>query len=204
MVDQTKPARRTARAGQVDLARGCEAMILGKLIQSWRRWVLSVHGLHVDASCHVGPSVSIGSGSAKRAGGTATVGPASELCRGVELSPWGGQINIGRNVFLGPQTIIYGHGGVDIGDNTLIAMHCCIVSSNHTIPSRGQLIRSHGDIPLPTRIGADVWLGAGVKVMGGVTIGDGCVVGAGSVVVTSLPPYSVSVGVPAAVVRERT
>lgn len=178
-------------------------MILGKCIQWWRRWRLRANGLRVDASCNVGPLVSVGSGSAKRAGGSGTIGPACELSRGVELSPWGGQIHIGTNVFLGPQTVIYGHGGVHIGDNTLIAMHCCIVSSNHTIPARGRLIRDHADVPLPTRIGNDVWLGAGVKVMGGVTIGDGCVVGAGSVVVTDLPAYSVSVGVPAQVVRSR-
>jgi acetyltransferase-like isoleucine patch superfamily enzyme len=106
-------------------------------------------------------------------------------------------------VFLGPYVVIYGHGGVDIGDHSLISMHCCIVSSNHRVPERGEIIRHQPDILLPTKIGTDVWLGAGVKVLGGVTIGDGCVVGAGAVVAKDLPPYSISVGVPAKPVDQR-
>jgi acetyltransferase-like isoleucine patch superfamily enzyme len=99
--------------------------------------------------------------------------------------------------------VIYGHGGVDIGDQSLIAMHCCILSSEHTIPSRSGIIRNEPDILLPTKIGRDVWLGAGVTVLGGVTIGDGCVVGAGAVVTRDLPPYSIARGVPARVFGER-
>jgi maltose O-acetyltransferase len=43
----------------------------------------------------------------------------------------------------------------------------------------------------------------GTCVLPGVTIGEGCVVGAGSVVATDLPDFTVSVGNPARVVRER-
>ena len=82
-------------------------------------------------------------------------------------------------------------------------MHCRILSSNHTVPPLGTIIRSLPDRPLPTHIGCDVWLGAGVTVLGGVTIGDGCVVGAGAVVTHNLPPYTIAVGVPARVVDRR-
>jgi maltose O-acetyltransferase len=37
-----------------------------------------------------------------------------------------------------------------------------------------------------------------------VTIGQGCIVGAGSVVAGDLPDYTVAVGNPAKVIRERT
>ena len=90
-----------------------------------------------------------------------------------------------------------------IGKDTLISMHCRILSSNHTIPDRNCRIRSMPDILLPVTIGEDVWLGAGATVLGGVTVGDGCVVGAGAVVTKDLPPYSVAVGTPAKVVRTR-
>lgn len=86
---------------------------------------------------------------------------------------------------------------------TLIAMHCRILSSNHTVPDRNTQIRSQPDILLPTTIGKDVWLGAGATILGGITVGDGCVVGAGAVVTKDLPPYSVAVGIPAKVVRTR-
>lgn len=126
--------------------------------------------------------------------------------QGVVLHAFGGTIDIGRDVFLGPHTVIYGHGGVEIGDACLIAMHCRILSSNHTVPPLGTDIRSQPDVLLPTRIGRDVWLGAGVTVLGGVTIGDGCIVGAGAVVTKDLPSGSISHGVPAKVVgwRENT
>jgi hypothetical protein len=53
------------------------------------------------------------------------------------------------------------------------------------------------------RIGNDVWLGLGAWVLSGVTIGDGAIVGARAVVATDVPPYSVVVGNPARVVRQR-
>ena len=103
-----------------------------------------------------------------------------------------------------PMTIIdISHGGVQIGDNSLLSMHCRILSSTHAIPTPDQLIRYTPDTLQPTVIGSDVWLGAGVTVFGGVTIGNGCVVGAGSVVTKNLPPGTISHGSPARVVRNR-
>jgi acetyltransferase-like isoleucine patch superfamily enzyme len=106
-------------------------------------------------------------------------------------------------VYVGPYTVIYGHGGVEIGDGTLVAMGCGIVSSNHTIPGREELILSHPDLKKKTSIGRDCWIGAGVYILAGVTIGDGCVIGAGAVVTKDVPAYSVAAGNPARVLRER-
>ncbi|MBR1892541.1 MAG: CatB-related O-acetyltransferase [Lachnospiraceae bacterium] len=53
------------------------------------------------------------------------------------------------------------------------------------------------------RIGNDVWIGNHVRIMDGVTIGNGAVVGTGAVVTKDLPPYSISVGVPAKVIKYR-
>ena len=172
-------------------------------IQFLRRWLLSVRGLRLDRTCQVGPAVSVGSRTWSISPAKIHIDPECQIEQGVELNPWDGEIRLGRNVFLGPYVIIYGQGGVEIGDNTLIAMHSCILSSNHTVPPPGQNIRAAPDILLPTKIGKDCWLGAGVKVLGGVHIGDGCVVGAGSVVTKSLPEYSIAIGVPAKVVGNR-
>ena len=116
---------------------------------------------------------------------------------GVRIEAWGGNVEIGENTFLGSNVKIYGHGGVSIGPDCLIAMDCKILSSNHAIPPVGIGIRTQPSVLLPTTIGSDVWLGAGVTVLGGVKIGDGAVVGAGAVVTKNLPPYSISVGIPA-------
>ncbi|PYT92214.1 MAG: transferase [Acidobacteria bacterium] len=179
-------------------------MTLNGIIQRYRHWQLALRGVRLDRSCFVDRGVSLGSRPPVQSPGKIEVGPECELGLGVELTPWGGRIRIGRRVFLGPYVVIYGHGGVEIGDSTLVSMHCCIVSSNHTVPDRGKIIRQQPDILLPTKIGRDVWLGAGVKVMGGVTIGDGCVVGAGAVVTHDLPPYAIAVGVPAKVIGQRS
>ena len=135
--------------------------------------------------------------------GRIALGQSCRLEAGVCLEAWGGHIQIEHDVFLGPYVVIYGHGGVDIGADTLVSMHCAILSSNHALPPRSTAIRTQPDELLPTRVGRDVWLGANVVVLGGVTIGDGCVVGAGAVVTHDLPAYSIAVGVPAQVVRQR-
>ena len=142
-------------------------------------------------------------GVARNKSGQISSGPQLRISQGVILHAHGGSIVLGSQVYLGPYTVVYGHGGVVIGDNALIAMHCCILSSNHTVAPLGTPIHSQPDVLLPTRIGHDVWLGARVTVLGGVTIGDGCVVGAGSVVTKDLPPGSVAVGVPARIIRQR-
>ena len=54
-----------------------------------------------------------------------------------------------------------------------------------------------------TKIGADVWIGYGVMIKAGVSIGVGAIIGAGSVVTKDIPPYSVAVGNPCKVIKER-
>ena len=110
---------------------------------------------------------------------------------------------MGADVFLGPHAVVYGQGGVVIGDGCLIAMHCRILSSEHSVPPQGRPIRAEPDILKPTRLGRDVWLGAGVTVLGGVTLGDGCIVGAGAVVTRDLPAGAIAVGVPARITGQR-
>ncbi len=54
-----------------------------------------------------------------------------------------------------------------------------------------------------TEIGADVWIGQGVMIKAGIQIGVGAVIGAGSIVVRNIPPYSIAVGNPCRVVKQR-
>lgn len=176
---------------------------LEPLKNNWRILLLRGSGVKIDYSCIVSLNVVAKLGFLQGHIGEINIHPNSEICNGVVFECWGGAIDIGENVFIGSYTVIYGHGGVKIGKDSLISMHCRILSSNHTVPNRSIKIRSQPDILLPVTIGEDVWLGAGVTVLGGVTIGDGCVVGAGAVVTKDLAPYSIAVGVPAKVVRTR-
>ena len=53
------------------------------------------------------------------------------------------------------------------------------------------------------RVGHDVLIGAGAKLLGQIDIGDHCRIGANAVVLTSVPPGCVAVGIPA-VIKART
>ncbi len=169
-----------------------------KLTYLWRRERLRRQGVELGGGGDIGPGV-----VAHPHPGRIRIGEACSLEAGVFLAAYGGSIEIARWVYLGPYTVIFGHGGVSIGEGTLIAMHCRIVSSNHLVAPFGTSIRSQPDVRESTRIGRDVWLGAGVTVLAGVTIGDGCVVGAGAVVTKDLPPGAIADGVPAKVRRFR-
>ena len=162
----------------------------------WRR-----QGAEVGAECRLGSEVEMDLGGTD---GRITLAARCRLERGVVLHAYGGHITVSPSCFIGPYTVIYGHGGVSIGERSLIASHCRIVSSNHTIPPMGTDIQSQPDVLLPVVIGRDVWLGAGVTVLGGVTIGDGCVVGAGAVITRSLQHRVRSpMGLPARVTGQR-
>jgi acetyltransferase-like isoleucine patch superfamily enzyme len=171
----------------------------------WRRAVLArLAGNAVARGARLHSGVSLRPGFARGTHGRIRIDESVTLDENVCLHAWGGRIKIGARTFVGPASVIYGHGEVDIGADCLIAMHCRILSSEHTIDSLEIPINAQPDQLRPTRIGNDVWLGAGVTVLGGVTIGDHCVVGAGAVVTKDLAPGSIAMGVPARVVRQRS
>lgn len=174
-----------------------------RLRQLSRRLRLRTVGLTLPHDARLESGLVLRPGYREGKPGSITIGPSATLETGVVLDSWGGSIDLGPNVFIGPYAVIYGHGGVIIGDDCLVSMHCRILSSNHTVPALDRRIRWEPDLLLPTRIGRDVWLGAGVTVLGGVTIGDGCVVGAGAVVSNDLPPGAIAMGVPASVLLRK-
>ncbi|RZK60379.1 MAG: acyltransferase [Pedobacter sp.] len=166
-------------------------------------FVLRLFGIKIGKKVRIWPLAFFSKGQKKGITGIIEIGSRCEISQGVVLKSYGGEIKINENTFLGEYSILYGHGGIEVGSNTLIAMHTCIVSSNHSIPNQNKLIRDQNDLLLPVKIGNDVWIGAGVKILGGVNIGDGCIVGAGAVVSNDLPSFSIALGVPAKVVRYR-
>lgn len=55
----------------------------------------------------------------------------------------------------------------------------------------------------PIVIEEDVWIGSNSVILSGVTIGMGSVIGAGSIVTKDIPRYSIAVGNPAKVIKNR-
>lgn len=123
----------------------------------------------------------------------------------IELGNGTSSLSVGRNTYIQSGCILnVFEGSIIIGENCMIAPRCVFMPYNHSFadtgrPMREQPLVSKGDIVLED----DVWLGVNVSIMDGVTIGQGSIIGAGSVVTHSIPPYSIAIGIPARVVRQR-
>lgn len=132
-----------------------------------------------------------------------------------------GKITVGDGVFINAGTTVISRSSIEIGNAVTIAWGCVIYDHNsHSISyldrisdQEQQLI----DFPLgnmvankdwskvasaPIKISDYAWLGFDVVVLKGVTIGEGAIVGARAVVTKDLPPWTISAGNPARVVKE--
>jgi len=115
-----------------------------------------------------------------------------------------GPVALGSKVDVGCNTVITSGNGIAIGNSVLIGANCYIGGGRYftdrtDIPIMDQGVYSKG----PVVIEDGVWLGAGAIVLDGVKIGKGSIVGASALVTKSLPEYSVAVGVPAKVIKNR-
>ncbi|MBX9253870.1 acyltransferase [Desmonostoc muscorum CCALA 125] len=112
-------------------------------------------------------------------------------------------IHIDEDTFIAPNVCIEGPGDIKIGKHCMIAAHSGIYANNHNFADPIQPIKYQGVTRKGIVIEDDCWLGHGVTVLDGVTIGKGCVIGAGAVVNKDIPPFSIAVGIPARVIKNR-
>ncbi|CAG1023237.1 lipopolysaccharide O-acetyltransferase [Patescibacteria group bacterium] len=131
------------------------------------------------------------------------IGDNCILRRGVMISTNSGWVEIGENCSFNPYCVIYGHGGLKIGNNVRIATHTVIVPSNHIFANPDIPITKQGLSKEGIIIEDDVWIGAGVTILDGVVVGTGSVIGAGAVVTKDVPPYKIMAGVPAKIIGSR-
>ncbi len=114
-----------------------------------------------------------------------------------------GYIHVGKNVYIGTGTMLFGHMGLEIGDHTLLAQGINLTPYSHIFDDPNEIIIKQGGHCEKVTIGRDVYVGMGCKIMYSGNIGDGSVIGCGSTVVKPIPPYSVAVGTPAKVIKKR-
>lgn len=143
----------------------------------------------------------------KLVGAVTLINTNLKIGRGVVIYPdvvfWGdGEITIGNHVNIGPGTVFYAskEGGIKIGDYTNIAAQSYIIDMDHGMKA-GTLVYRQMNSVKPVSIGKDVWIAAGAKVLKGTTIEDGAVIGAGAVAKGYYHKNSISVGVPAKVIK---
>ncbi len=127
--------------------------------------------------------------------------------RNTILSCKGGNIVLNKRANLGFNCEVFSSNNVNIGDDVLIAAYTYIVGGgnynleNIDIPINQQLdFEGKGGI----NISHNVWVGAHSVILDGVNIGDGSVIAAGAVISKEVPRMTISAGIPAKVIKERS
>lgn len=110
------------------------------------------------------------------------------------------KVKIGSRVSIAAFVHIWGGGGVEIGDDTLIASHVAITSLTHDTAAA---LFAQSLISKPVIIGCNVWIGTHASILPGVKIGNGAIIGAGAVVTKDVSENMIVVGVPARAMRNR-
>ncbi|PZV79107.1 acetyltransferase-like isoleucine patch superfamily enzyme [Algoriphagus aquaeductus] len=111
-----------------------------------------------------------------------------------------GKVEVGKNCWIGPFTILDGSGGLKIGD-------FCTVSAGVHIYSHDNVKQtlSSGKLPIEREavsIGSNVYIAPQVVIAKGVSIGNFCVIGTGAFVNKNIKDCQIVVGQPAKVIGE--
>jgi acetyltransferase-like isoleucine patch superfamily enzyme len=103
-----------------------------------------------------------------------------------------GDVTVGNYCWIGPNTILDGSGGLEIGD------HCNISAGSHiyTHDTLDRVIFNKNISHAPVKIGSNCYIGPNVVITKGVTIGDYVVIGANSFVNRNVPSNSKGWGTP--------
>jgi len=117
-------------------------------------------------------------------------------------------IEVGDDVFIGPSANLSAtETKIQLGNKIMFGPNVTIMAGDHNTTRLGEYMYDvKVKLPendLPVVIQDDVWIGANVVILKGVTIGRGSIVAAGAVVTRSVPPYSISAGIPAKVIKKR-
>ena len=115
----------------------------------------------------------------------------------VGLAAYGGEIRLGCNVLVGRLSTIFGHGGVYIGDYTMLGPNTAVLSGNHVTFLKMRPFQQFGTTKEPIHIAENVWVGSNTCILGGSKIDKDVVVAAGAVVRGHLESGWIYGGVPA-------
>lgn len=129
------------------------------------------------------------------------IGLGVKICSSVTIIG-NGKLTIGKETWIGPQTLICCSDNVDIGADCDIAPRVYIGDGTHAITPDAKRIAGH-DCAIPIKIGNGCWICANASVLPGVEIGDKCIVAAGAVVSKGkFDNFSLIGGIPARLIRK--
>lgn len=113
-----------------------------------------------------------------------------------------GEPEIGDGTWIGAFVLIDGQGGLEIGKGVNVSCGAAILT--HSTVKRCVTGGAYSEVDrAKTTIGDNVFIGENAVILMGCDIGHNSVIGAGAVVLenTTIPPYSLVVGVPGRIVR---
>ena len=172
------------------------------LARYWRFAKFKLRNPHVvtEGFVFLGKNVTL---EARRGYGRLVIGRWVHIGSGNSIRCHEGSLRIGDKCVFGKDNTVNGYLDIEFGAATIVADWVYVCDFDHVFDDVTVPIKDQGIVKSPVRVGPDVWLGTKVTIVRGVTVGQGCVVAANAVVTKDLPPFSVAVGVPARVVRDR-
>ncbi|MBP5216382.1 MAG: sugar O-acetyltransferase [Bacilli bacterium] len=108
----------------------------------------------------------------------------------------GHRVSIGKNVTINKGCTIMSAGGLIIEDGVLIGPDVKIVTVNHDLKDRHNIIHFK-----PVTIKKNAWICIGAIICPGVTIGENAVVAAGAIVTKDVPDNAIVGGNPAKIIK---
>lgn len=124
-------------------------------------------------------------------------------CGGKDWCDYGGGIELGDGVVIGPGCVLYGAGTIRIGDYSHLGPGAMIMAQAGDVTSVDRMTNRPGHRNEPVQIGNGVWIGAGAVILGNTSLGDNCVVGPNSVVSGDYPGGTTLIGNPARAIQRR-
>lgn len=122
-------------------------------------------------------------------------------CGGKAWSAHEGYVALGDGVAIGPHCILYGAGGIELGDHVHLGPDVKMMTQagRHDVARLG----CHPSYSFaPISVGAGSWIGAGAVLLGGATVGRCVNVAPNAVVSGVIPDFSVVAGNPGRIVMK--
>ena len=113
---------------------------------------------------------------------------------------YGCHISIGNNFFANFNCVFLDCNYINIGDNVFLGPNVQLYAATHPVIASERI--KGPELAIQIKIGNNVWIGGGTIICPGVTIGKNSTIGAGSVVVKNIPSNVVAAGNPCRVIKE--
>lgn len=136
-------------------------------------------------------------------GNNVNIGSYTKIMASGTIKQLGIGLSIGENCGVGDFSFFGAAGGIKIGNNVIMGQNVRFHSENHIFARTDISIMEQGVTNKGIVIEDDCWIGAGAVFLDGVNVGKGSVIGANTLVNRSVPAFSIAVGNPVRILKNR-